>query len=360
MVNAADSRPDIRSLDAEGLRAAVVELGEKPFRAKQLEEWIWTKSAHSFEEMTNLSQSFRQALEARFRLSRIVLQEKQISSDRTIKTAFEVAPGQVVEGVLIPTSKRMTACISSQVGCSLSCAFCATGRLKLLKNLTAGEIYDQVEMLKGMAASHYDATLTNIVYMGMGEPLLNYREMMASIDRICGTPGLGISPKRITVSTAGIAKAIKRLGDDEVKFNLALSLHAANDEKRNQIMAINEANNLEVLAEALRYFHEKTGSRVTFEYILFKDFNDGLADAKELAAFCRNVPCKINLIEYNPIDEGAFQKATPERTEAFVEFLEGCNLVVNVRRSRGKDIDAACGQLANKNELAAAAPRKGA
>lgn len=358
MVNAADSRPDIRSLDAAGLRAAVVELGEKPFRAKQLEEWIWTKSASSFDQMTNLSQAFREALASRYQLSRIALQEKQVSSDRTIKAAFEVAPGRVVEGVLIPTSKRMTACISSQVGCSLSCAFCATGRLKLLKNLTAGEIYDQVEMLRGMAASHYDASLTNIVYMGMGEPLLNYREMLASIDRICGTPGLGISPKRITVSTAGIAKAIKRLGDDEVKFNLALSLHAANDEKRDKIMAINETNNLEALAEALRYFHEKTGSRVTFEYILFKDFNDGLFDARELAAFCRNVPCKINLIEYNPIDDGQFQKASPERTDAFVAFLEGCNLVVNVRRSRGKDIDAACGQLANKNELAAAAPRK--
>ena len=350
--------PDIRSLDAEGLRAAVAELGEKPFRAKQLEEWIWTKSAASFDEMTNLSTAFRTALKARYRIERIRLQERQISTDRTIKCAFEVGPHQVVEGVLIPTSKRMTACISSQVGCSLACAFCATGRLKLLKNLSAGEIYDQVEMLRAMADERYGASLTNIVYMGMGEPLLNYREMMASIDRICGTPGLGISPKRITVSTAGIAKAIKRLGDDEVKFNLALSLHAANDEKRNRIMAINETNNLDALADALKHFHEKTGTRVTFEYILFKDFNDSLADARELAEFCRNVPCKINLIEYNPIDDGEFQKTSPERTDAFVEFLERCNLVVNVRRSRGKDIDAACGQLANKNELATSAPRK--
>lgn len=349
---------DIRTLDAEALKEAVLELGEKAFRAKQLEEWIWTKSAGSFEEMTNLSQAFRQALSQRFSIARLELSEKQVSADRTIKCAFDVAPHQVVEGVLIPTSKRMTACISSQVGCSLACTFCATGRLKLLKNLTAGEIYDQVEMLKSLAEEHYQANLTNIVYMGMGEPLLNYREVLASVDRICGTPGLGISPKRITVSTAGIAKAIKRLGDDEVKFNLALSLHAANDEKRNQIMAINETNNLEVLAEALRYFHEKTGTRVTFEYILFKDFNDGLSDARELAEFCRNVPCKINLIEYNPIDEGAFQKSTDEKTSAFVEFLERCNLVVNVRRSRGKDIDAACGQLANKNEKAGQAPRK--
>ena len=350
--------PDIRSLDRAGLQDAVAALGEKPFRAKQLEAWIWTKAAHSFDQMSDLSHAFMEALKANYRLERIRLQEQQISTDRTIKCAFEVAPNQVVEGVLIPTSKRMTACISSQVGCSLACAFCTTGRLKLLKNLTAGEIYDQVEMLREMAATHYGAALTNIVYMGMGEPLLNYREMMASIDRICGTPGLGISPKRITVSTAGIAKAIKRLGDDEVKFNLALSLHAANDAKRDRIMAINDTNNLAVLADALKHFHEKTGSRVTFEYILFKDYNDGLEDARELADFCRNVPCKINLIEYNPIDDGGFQKASAERTEAFVEFLERCNLVVNVRRSRGKDIDAACGQLANKNEAAASAPRK--
>jgi 23S rRNA (adenine2503-C2)-methyltransferase len=243
----------------------------------------------------------------------------------------------------------MTACISSQAGCSLACKFCATGRLKLLKNLSAGEIYDQVEMIRGMAQEQYNQGLTNIVYMGMGEPLLNYRAVLESVDRICGDPGLGMSPKRITVSTAGIAKAIRRLGDDQVRFNLALSLHAANDEKRNRIMAINESNNLEALAEALQYFHEKTGTRVTFEYIIFRDFNDQLEDAQELANFCACVPCKVNVIEYNPIDGGEFQQAEPERVNAFVGLLESRNIIVNVRRSRGKDIDAACGQLANKN-----------
>jgi 23S rRNA (adenine2503-C2)-methyltransferase len=351
-------KPDIRALSTSELQAALIAFGEKPFRAKQIEEWLWTHGAASFEEMTNLSKSLRDRLEATYDLRRISLEEQQISSDRTIKCAFGVGEGRVVEGVLIPTTRRMTACISSQVGCSLACKFCATGRLKLMKNLSAAEMYDQVEMVARMAQEHYGTPLSNIVYMGMGEPLLNYKNVLTSIERITGTPGLGMSPKRITVSTAGIAKAIRRLGDDEVKFNLALSLHAANDEKRNEIMAINETNNLEVLAEALRHFHEKTGTRVTFEYILFDGFNDSLRDAQELAMFCRHVPCKINLIEYNPIDDGVFQRASDQRTADFVAFLEDKNLVVNVRRSRGKDIDAACGQLANKNKPGATSLRK--
>jgi 23S rRNA (adenine2503-C2)-methyltransferase len=342
--------PDIRALSDAELEAVLVEWGEKPFRARQVSEWIWSRAAGSFAEMTNLSKGLRDRLSSSFALQRIALVEKQVSADRTIKCAFEVAPGKVVEGVLIPTRTRMTACISSQVGCSLACTFCATGKLKLMKNLSAGEIYDQVEMLNALALQHYGIPLSNIVFMGMGEPLLNYSQVLEGIARITGTPGLGISPQRITVSTAGIAKAIQRLADDGVRFHLALSLHAADDAKRNEIMAINQSNSLEVLAQALRYFHEKTGDRVTFEYIIFKDFNDGLSDARALARFCRHVPCKINIIEYNPIDGGSFEMTTPERLEAFVSFLEGCNLVVNVRRSRGKDIDAACGQLANKNE----------
>lgn len=346
---------DIRSLTSEELKDAVIALGGKPFRAKQLEEWVWTKSAGSFDEMTNLSKTFRESLKEAYYLKRITLSEKQKSKDGTVKCAFEVEKKKptdlsVVEGVLIPTRKRMTACISSQVGCSLACKFCATGRLKLMKNLSAAEMYDQVENIASIARKDFDTNLTNIVYMGMGEPLLNYSNMLESVNRICGTPGLGMSPKRITVSTAGIAKAIKRLGDDGVKFNLALSLHAANDEKRSEIMAINDTNNLQVLAEALQYFHEKTGTRVTFEYIIFKDFNDDIQDARELAEFCKNVPCKINIIEYNPIDDGEFEQADFDKVTRFAKFLEDRNLVVNVRRSRGKDIDAACGQLANKNE----------
>ncbi|MBC8150665.1 MAG: 23S rRNA (adenine(2503)-C(2))-methyltransferase RlmN [Bacteroidetes bacterium] len=345
---------DIRTLDSKELHDEVVAMGEKPFRAKQLEDWVWSKSAGSFEEMTSLSKTFREKLAENFILKRIELSEQQISRDGTVKCAFKVdtiksGDLNIIEGVLIPTKSRTTACISSQVGCSLACDFCATGRLKLMKNLTAAEMYDQVEMIATIARERERSNLSNIVYMGMGEPLLNYKHVLESVKRICGTPGLGMSPRRITISTAGIAKAIKRLGDDEVKFNLALSLHAANDKKRSEIMAINDSNNLESLAEALRYFHEKTGSRVTFEYIIFRDFNDGIEDAQELAIFCKNVPCKINIIEYNPIDDGRFQQAEPEKVDAFKDFLEERNLIVNVRRSRGKDIDAACGQLANKN-----------
>lgn len=343
------TKRNIRSLTLPEMKDFLTDQGEKAFRAKQLYEWLWQKSARSFEQMTNLSKSLRELLETHFEIPAVVVAEEQISSDRTIKNAFRLADGKITEGVLIPTTNRMTACISSQIGCSLSCKFCATGKLKLMRNIHFDEIYDQVAILKEQAERYYNQPLTNIVYMGMGEPLLNYSQLLKSVERITAEDGLGMSPKRITVSTAGIAKLIKRLGDDEVKFNLALSLHAANDEKRSKIMPINDQNNLEILADALKHFYEKTKSRVTFEYIIFHNFNDEIEDARELAEFCKLVPCKINIIEYNPIDDGEFQQADPQKVDAFAAFLEQKNLIVNVRRSRGKDIDAACGQLANKN-----------
>lgn len=346
------AKKDIRDLSLEDLSAFVESKGEKKFRAKQVMEWLWKKSASSFDEMSNLPKGFRDLLSEEYAFHKISLADEQVSSDRTVKCAFQVEPGKVVEGVLIPTNSRMTACISSQVGCSLACKFCATGRLKMMRNLSAGEIYDQVVYLKNEAENRYKIPLSNIVYMGMGEPLLNYKNVLRSVEKITSPDGLGMSPQRITVSTAGIAKMITKLGDDNVKFNLALSLHAANDEKRNKIMEINETNNLATLAEALRYFYDKTGTRITLEYIIFKDFNDTIQDAKELAEFAKNVPVKINIIEYNPIDAGEFQQADPLKVDAFAKYLEARNLVVNVRRSRGKDIDAACGQLANKNKVA--------
>lgn len=341
-------KKDIRELNEEGLKAWLEEHNEKPFRAKQILEWIWKHSARSIDEMTNLSLKLRQDLEADFDLLPVTRSGAQVSNDGTIKNAFRLHDQHLVEGVLIPTDTRMTACISSQVGCSLSCKFCATGKLKRLRNLTGGEIYDQVVLLNNQALETYGKPLTNIVYMGMGEPLLNYRGVMESVHWITSPKGLGMSPKRITVSTAGISKIIKKLADDEARFNLALSLHAANDQKRDQIMPINEQNSLDSLAEALRYYHGKTGNQVTYEYIIFKDFNDELKDAAELEAFCRIVPSKVNIIEYNPIDGEEFEQADPEKTDAFAAFLENRKINVNVRRSRGKDIDAACGQLANK------------
>lgn len=349
MKNQGDKQ-NIRNLSFEELKKSLLDLNEKAFRAKQVYEWLWKKNASTFDEMTNLGKGLRDLLNEHYFIDSITLDDQQISNDKTIKCAFSVGDGKVVEGVLIPTTTRTTACISSQVGCSLSCTFCATGKLKLMRNLTAGEIVDQVVYLKNQAETRYRTPLTNIVYMGMGEPLLNYKNVLRSCEMLTSEEGLGMSPKRITVSTAGIAKMIKQLGDDDVKFNLALSLHAANDKKRSQIMEINDTNNLEKLTEALQYFHDKTGSRVTFEYIIFKDFNDKLEDAQELTAFAKCVPCKINIIEYNPIDDSGFQKASTENVNAFASYLESKNLVVNIRRSRGKDIDAACGQLANKNK----------
>lgn len=341
---------DIRSLGLDELKDWFTNNGEKAFRAKQVYEWLWKKSARSFDDMTNLSLPLREKLKETFVINAVETDDLQISSDGTIKSAFKLHDAHVVEGVLIPTTNRMTACISSQVGCSLTCKFCATGRLKRLRNLNADEIYDQVVNIRDQAQKEYCQSLTNIVYMGMGEPLLNYKNVLESVEKITSEEGLGISPKRITISTAGIAKLIKKLGDDDVRFNLALSLHAANDEKRNYIMPINEQNSLEALADALKYFYAKTGTRVTYEYIIFRDFNDEIEDARELAAFCKHIPCKINIIEYNPIDGGEFEQADAQKVDAFAKYLENQNLIVNVRRSRGKDIDAACGQLANKNK----------
>ena len=344
-------KKDIRSFTSEELEKYFIEKGEAAFRARQVYQWLWQKRSTSFEEMTNLSKELRAFMHAHFTINAVRISEMQISTDKTIKCAMKLHDNFVVESVLIPADGRMTACISSQVGCSLTCKFCVTGKLKRMRNLNADEIFDQVVLVRNAATEKYNATLSNIVYMGMGEPLLNYAEVIRSIEKITSPMGLGMSPQRITVSTAGIAKMITKLGEDEVKFNLALSLHAANDEKRNQIMPINETNTLQNLSDSLNFFHSKTGKRVTFEYIAFNNFNDSLQDAKELLSFCRKVKSKVNIIEYNQIDDGNFTQTSPEKLAAFKHYLEDNGVIVNVRRSRGKDIDAACGQLANKNKI---------
>lgn len=346
-------RQDIRQLSQDQLVEKVTELGEKPFRARQVYEWLWEKSATDFDQMTNLSITLRQLLNRQFVINNLVISDEQVSADRTIKSGFTLYDKNIVEGVLIPTASRMTACISSQVGCSLSCKFCATGFLERKRNLEPGEIYDQVVLINRQAEDHYGIPLSNIVLMGMGEPLLNYANVLKGIDRITAEDGLNISSKRITLSTAGIAKMIKKLADDEVKFNLALSLHAADDKKRNSIMAINETNSLESLKDALVSFYQKTKNKITLEYIAFRDFNLGMDDARNLVRFASSFPCKINIIEYNPIDQGGFQRAGEEELEIFRKVLDKKGLIVNLRRSRGKDIDAACGQLANKTTIEA-------
>ncbi len=344
----APEKISIRDLSLEQLTEQIVALGEPSFRAKQIYEWLWKKSAVQFSEMLNLSKSLREKLESHYTINAIVIDVQQKSMDGTIKCRFKLVDGHMIEGVLIPSENRMTACVSSQVGCNLGCTFCATGFIKMKRNLEPYEIYDQVVLLNKASLEHHKQPLTNIVFMGMGEPLLNYNNVLAGIAKITGEDGLHISAKRITVSTAGLAKMIRKLADDQVKFNLALSLHAADDIKRSKLMPINEANNLNDLVKALNYFHDKTGNRITFEYILFDGINESMEDAKNLVTLCSKVPARVNIIEYNTIREADFHKSKEDQREKFITYLETHRVVAKVRRSRGKDIDAACGQLANK------------
>lgn len=345
-------KKDIRELGLEDLVRFFVSIGESKFRAKQVYEWLWKKSAYSFDDMSNLSKGLRGKLKETFVILPITEDLSQVSGDGTIKFRFKLHDGHLVESVLIPVSNqdRYTVCISSQVGCSLACKFCATGQMDRLRNLTAAEIYDQVVKVNVLCQAHYAHPITNVVYMGMGEPLLAYKPVMRSVELLTSEAGLNMAPRRITVSTAGIAKMIKKLADDGTRINLALSLHAADDEKRNSIMAINESNDLKTLTEALRYFYDNTkDNKITFEYIAFDGFNDSIEDAKNLLRLCRQVPtAKVNVIEYNPVSGVEFVKSGEDKMERFAQYLRKNGVGITLRRSRGKDIDAACGQLANK------------
>ncbi len=343
-----DSKKDIRALSKTDLRDFFVANNDQAFRGNQVYEWLWQKGAHNFEDMTNISKETRQMLQDNFVINHIKVDQMQRSNDGTIKNAIKLHDGLVVESVLIPTETRSTACVSSQVGCSLDCNFCATARLKRMRNLNPDEIYDQVVAIDQQSRYYQNHKLSNIVFMGMGEPLLNYNNVLAAIDKITSEEGLAMSPKRITVSTVGLPKMIKKLADDEVKFNLAVSLHSAIDEVRSKMMPINEKSNLAELLEALQYWYAKTGKRITFEYVVWKSINDKKKDAEALVAYCKKIPSKVNLIEYNAIDDGEFQQADPKAVDLYIRTLEAHNIPVTVRRSRGKDIDAACGQLANK------------
>ncbi|HBK71514.1 MAG TPA: 23S rRNA (adenine(2503)-C(2))-methyltransferase RlmN [Flavobacteriaceae bacterium] len=342
-------KQDIRALTKEQLRGFFTQNKDKAFRGNQVYEWLWHKASYSFDEMTNLSKDTRTMLEENFVINHIKVDQMQRSNDGTIKNAIKLHDNMIVESVLIPTETRTTACVSSQVGCSLDCNFCATARLKRMRNLNPDEIYDQVVEIDKQSRLYNGHKLSNIVFMGMGEPLLNYKNVLESIDKITSDEGLGMSPKRITLSTVGIPKMIKKLADDEVKFNLAVSLHSAIDEIRSKMMPINDKSNLAELLASLQYWYAKTKRKITFEYVIWKGINDTQNDANALVSYCKKIPSKVNLIEYNAIDDGEFQQALPKATAMYVRSLEANHIIVNVRRSRGKDIDAACGQLANKN-----------
>ncbi len=342
-------KKDVRKLTLDELKNFFVRQGEKPFRAQQVYEWLWKKSAKDFDQMTNLSLSTRELLKQNFSINHIRVDNMQRSEDGTIKNAVKLYDDLVVESVLIPTKDRITACVSSQVGCSLDCKFCATARLKRMRNLSPDEIYDQVVAIKEQAELFFNRPLTNIVFMGMGEPLLNYANVLEAIGKITSPEGLNMASKRITLSTVGIAKMIRKMADDGVKFNLAVSLHDAINETRSAIMPINETNPLEELADALKYWYKKTKRKVTYEYVVWKGINDTPEHVQALVKFCKHIPCKVNLIEYNPIDDGEFQQASPEAVHLYQSTLEKNGIVGRIRKSRGKDIDAACGQLANKS-----------
>ncbi len=345
----ATTKKDIRALSKEQLREFFEKQGDKAFRGNQVYEWLWQKGAHTFDDMTNVSKETRQMLEDNFVINHIKVDTMQRSSDGTVKNAVRLHDGLIVESVLIPTATRTTACVSSQVGCSLDCRFCATARLKRMRNLNPDEIYDQVVAIDNESKLYFNRPLSNIVFMGMGEPLMNYNNVIKAIDKITSPEGLGMSPKRITVSTSGVPKMIKKMADDAVKFNLAVSLHSAIDAVRTTIMPFNENFPLDDLREALEYWYAKTKSKISYEYVVWKGINDTQKDIDAFVKFCKYVPCKVNIIEYNPIDDGEFQQASNEALENYIATLEKNRIVVNVRRSRGKDIDAACGQLANKS-----------
>ena len=340
---------NIRTLSLAQLKEYFESIGDKKFRAIQTYEWLWKKNARHFDDMSNLSLDLRKKLAEDFEFNTMTIDTTQHSSDGTLKSRFKTYDGHLMEGVIIPTEKRNTACVSSQIGCSLACKFCATGLMDRKRNLHFDEIYDQVAILNEQSLKMYGTGLTNIVYMGMGEPLLNYSNVLKSIERITASDSMAMSPKRITVSTAGVAKMIRQLGDDKVRFNLALSLHAANDEKRNTIMAINESNNIAALIDALNYFYEQTKNDITLEYVLLQGVNDSIEDAEELIKIYRKIPTHlINVIEFNPVSGIPYSKTDEDTTQLFTDHLAKNRVNVRLRRSRGKDIDAACGQLANK------------
>ncbi len=342
------SKKNIREQTLEEISEFLVSQGEKAFRAKQIWQWIWQRGAENFEAMTNLSKNTRDMLEHTYCFDGLTPDQVQTATDGTIKTAWKLRDGEVIESVLIPGNQKFTVCVSSQVGCKLGCKFCATGTLGFKRNLTKGEIFSQV-IAAQKAAEAQGLPLSNIVFMGMGEPLLNYDNVLAAIERLTASDGLAMSPYRITLSTAGIPEKIRQLADDGARFNLAISLHSAKEMTRSSLMPVNKAYSLKDIAESLKYFVEKTGTRPTFEYLLLKDINDRLDDAKALATYCRQFPIKINLIEYNNVEGSGFQHSPEKNRDEFVRYLEKCNMVVNIRHSKGKDIDAACGQLAGKS-----------
>ncbi len=331
----------------DDLEKLMLNFGEKPYRARQLFKWLYHLRQYDFSRMTNLSKSLRSDLLERFVFDGPEIEKIAASDDGTEKLLFRLADGSYIESVIIPDGDKNTVCVSTQVGCALDCAFCATGKAGFIRNLTTGEIVGQLLYIRergGAEAFH------NIVFMGMGEPLLNYKNMVAAVGIISSEIGLSVSAKRVTVSTAGIVPGIIRLADSGLKVNLAISLHAASDKKRMVLMPIAKKYRLAELMKAARYFAIERKKRVTFEYILFKGFNDSKVDALELARLVEGIPCKINILAYNPVNGLPYERPSDDDVDRFGKLLYPRAPAVTVRKSRGLDIAAACGQLAGKYE----------
>jgi len=336
--------PDLKGMLLPELQVFAQSIGEPKFRGAQLASWMFEKGVTSFDDMTNLSKQNRDQLKGVARITKIRL-VKQARSRRspTIKYLFALDDDHTIETVLIGSSRRNTLCISSQVGCAIDCRFCASGLAGLTRNLTAAEIVDQIIQVRDLAGPN--RSINNIVLMGMGEPLANYGNVLRAI-RIINAPwGLGIGARRITISTSGIAPRIRKLAEEGLQFELSISLHAADDETRASIMPINKRYPLDVLIDACRHYVEKTNRLITFEYILLAGVNDRFEDARRLSSLLRNIKGKVNLIPYNPVEGLPFETPNPGRQQTFHEALQAGGVAATIRRERGRDIDAACGQL---------------
>ena len=340
---------DIRSISFDKLNNFIQKNNFPSYRSNQIFNWINKSTFRSFDDMTNIPKSLVKLLKENFVINITNILSKQVSNDSTIKFAIKLHDNLVVEAVLIPSGNRVTACVSSQVGCSLDCEFCATSKLLRMRNLHSYEIFDQIMILNSQSLKNYSLPISNIVFMGMGEPLLNYKNVIESIKLITSENGIKISNKKITLSTSGISKMIIKMSDDNIKFNLAVSLHSAVEETRNIIMPFSKSFPLDKLINSLDYWYKKTKRKVTFEYLIWKGINDDLEHIEALVKICKRIPSKVNLIEYNSIDSPTFKKADDFWVDNYLKILKKNKIPVSLRRSRGKDINAACGQLANKH-----------
>jgi len=352
MPDTISEKTDLKSLTGSELEEFCTGLGLKSYRADQIYQWLYQKGVSDFSEMTNLSKELRERLKKLAEIRGIDLVTRQQSNDGTIKYLFELHNGERVESVLIPdfdeegNARRLTVCVSSQVGCVFGCSFCATGKMGFFEHLTHGEIVDQVQFINREAEHIYNKEISNIVYMGMGEPFHNYKAVMESAGILTDERSLGLSPKRITISTVGLTRQIKQWADERQPYNLAISLHAADDEKRDKIMPINSSMNLDQLKEAVQYYFTRMHQPVTYEYLLFDGFNDSKKDALKLADIVHWAPSKVNIIMYNRVKGVELDGTGENRLDKFMQTLVSNDVTATVRRSRGDDIDAGCGQLA--------------